>query len=274
MTSSPPSSSGNSDRPGGPSVLALVNQKGGCGKTTTAIHAAGALAARGERVLLVDLDPQAHATLGLGGLDEGAPSVADVLLDGVAIRDALVEAPGGLSLLGARGRLREFEEQSERSLEPERRLSRALASVGADFDWILLDCPPRADGVICANALYVATEALLVIEVGAFSLQGAIEAQAILEEVAEAQGSTYELKAVATLFDRKSRFSRDLLTGLFTHFGDSMYDTVIRTSVRLREAAAVGLPVQLLDPTSRACEDFSALTDEWLRARLSAPASA
>ena len=263
MTSPAPAPDREAQR--GPAVIAFVNQKGGCGKTTTAIHAAGALAARGERVLLVDLDPQAHATLGLGGLGEGIASVAEVLLDGVAASEALVEVPGHVHLLGARGRLREFEERSERSLQPERKLANALAPLHADFDWILLDCPPRADGVLCANALYAATTALLVIEVGAFSLQGAIEAQEIIGDVARAQGSRFALRAVATLFDRKSRFSRDLLTGLYTHFGDAMFDTVIRTSVRLREAAALGLVVQVLDPTSRACEDFSALADEWLR---------
>ena len=252
----------------GPAVIALVNQKGGCGKTTTAIHSAGALAARGERVLLIDLDPQAHATLGLGGLDADTPSVAEVLLEGVSIRDAVRTVPGGIQLLGARGRLREFEERSERSLQPERRLAASLEEIAGELDWVVLDCPPRADGVLCANALYAATTALLVVEVGAFSLQGAIEAQQILEEVAAAQGSTYELRAVATLFDRRSRFSRDLLTGLFTHFGEAMFDTVIRTSVRLREAAALGAPVQVLDPTSRACEDFAALVDEWMQARV------
>ncbi|MFT5051844.1 MAG: chromosome partitioning protein [Chlamydiales bacterium] len=257
----------------GPVIIALMNQKGGCGKTTTAIHSAGALAARGERVLLVDLDPQAHATLGLGGLSDDCPSVAEVMLDDIPVKQALSTVPGGFQLLGCRGRLREFEERSENALHAERQLDASLAPILGDFDWIVIDCPPRADGVLCANALFAATEALLVVEVGAFSLQGAIEAQKILAEVALRQDSEHHLRAVATLFDRKSRFSRDLLTGLFTHFGDVMFDTVIRTSVRLREAAAVGMPVQVLDPTSRACEDFAALTDEWMLARSLQPAS-
>ena len=250
-----------------PHVIALVNQKGGCGKTTTAIHSAGALANRGERVLLVDLDPQAHATLGLGGIDDDRPSVADVLLEEAPASAALVDVPGGFKLLPARARLRDFEEQSERSLHPERRLAAQLEELAPQFDWVLLDCPPRADGILCANALWAATTALLVVEVGAFALQGAIEAERILAEVAHEQGTEHDVRVVATMFDRKTRFSRDLLTGMFTHFGPVMYDTVIRTSVRLREAPALGLPVQVLDPSCAACDDFAALTDEWIALR-------
>jgi len=245
-------------------VYAFVNQKGGCGKTTTAVHLAGALAARGERVLLVDLDPQAHATMGLG-CSPDRPTVTDVLLGDASLSEAVAPAPGGITLLPSEPRLAEFEEVSGRLIHPERRLALALEEAhraGVRFDHVLLDCSPRADGVLCANALYASSHTLLIVETGAFALQGAIQALKVLDEVAENQGRSPELRVVGTMFDRRTRFARELLVALHSRFGEALFDTVIRTSVRLREAPALGLPVQELDPGCRAAADFDALADE------------
>lgn len=245
-------------------VLALVNQKGGCGKTTTAIHLAGALAARGERVLLVDLDPQAHATMGLGLAPEHEPTLAEVLIDGAPLAGAVAEAAGGIRLVPATARLAEFEEAAERSVRPERLLREGLEAVRRDFDRVLLDCPPRADGVLTANALRAATDAVLVVETGAFALQGAVKALAVLRAVSRSQGHEWRLRVLATLFDRRTRFAREVLVALHARFGSALFDTVIRTSVRLREAPALGVPVQVLDPACRAAADFTALAEEVL----------
>lgn len=253
------------------SVLSLVNQKGGCGKTTTAVNLAGALAARGERVLLIDLDPQAHATMALGCALDDELSIADVLLEEGAALAAVQPAPGGIDLLPASPRLAEFEEVSERLLHPEQRLDAAINSLEGRYRWVIIDCPPRADGVLCANALFASTTALLVVETGAFALQGALQALRVFEETAERQGRKPPVRVVGTLFDRRTKFARELLVAMHGRFGDDMFDTVIRTSVRLREAPAVGLPIQELAPTSRAAADFDALTEEVL-ARL-APAA-
>lgn len=242
-------------------VLAFVNQKGGCGKTTTAVHLAGALAARGQRVLLVDLDPQAHATMALGHAAE-APTVAEVLLDGADVRRAIVDAPGGIRLLPAVPRLGRLEEVAEHELGPERRLSAALALVAGEYDHVLIDCPPRADGVLCANALHASTYAVLVVETGAFALQGALQALRILDEVGANIGRAFDVRVVATMFDRRTRIGRELLIALHARFGEALFETAIRTSVRLREAPALGLPVQVLDPGCRAALDFAALADE------------
>ncbi|MEM9801244.1 MAG: ParA family protein [Planctomycetota bacterium] len=245
-------------------VYAFLNQKGGCGKTTTAVHLAGALAARGERVLLVDLDPQAHATLGLGQAPD-RPTVTDVLLGDARLEDAILEAPGSIALLPSEPRLAEFEEVTERMIQPERRLREALESAarrGLAFDRVLIDCPPRADGVLCANALYACTTTILVVETGAFALQGALRALAVFDEVAENQQRTFDVRVVGTMFDRRTKFARELLVALHARFGARMFDTVIRMSVRLREAPALGVPIQTLDPTCRAAADFAALADE------------
>lgn len=251
-------------------TLAFVNQKGGCGKTTTAVHLAGALAKCGDQVLLVDMDPQAHATIALGcavapGSQEGPAeedlTIADVLLDGVRPQEVVRFAPGGIALLPSGARLAEFEQAAERVLRSEGYLARALAELDL-FDHVLIDCPPRADGVLTANALRAADTAVLVVETGTFALQGAFRALDVLEELADGMHTTFGLRVVSTLFDRRVRLARDLLIGTQARFGPVMFDTVIHESIRLREAAAFGLPVQELDPHCRATRDFDALAQE------------
>lgn len=250
-------------------VFSLVNQKGGCGKTTAAIHLGAALARKGARVLLVDLDPQGHATLGLGCETEGRANLADVLLHGGAAEQALREAPAGMTLLPSSPRLAEFEEASAVSLGAEGRLRRALGPLASDFDFALLDCPPRADGVLTANALSASSVVVLVVETGAFALQGALRALALLGETARSQEARFDVRVLATLFDRRTRFEREVLVALQARFGALMFDTAVRKDVRLREAVACGLPLQEIAPKARASGDFSALAEEFAGLRLS-----
>ena len=248
-------------------VLAFVNEKGGCGKTTSSLNLAGALSARGERTLLIDLDPQAHASLGLGCSTEGQPTVADVLLERAPFADALVEAPGGIALLPSCAELAEFEETAARSIAPERVLSRILEHESERFDYVLIDCPPRAAGVLAANALAASDTAVLVVESGAFALQGALKALRILEEVRTLPGRTFDVRVLGTMFDRRTRFARELLVAMHARFGPVMYETVLRTSVRLRESAAAGVPVHTLDPRCSAVLDLDAIAAEIVGAR-------
>lgn len=243
-------------------TLALVNQKGGCGKTTSAVHLAGALATQRQRVLLVDLDPQAHATMALGCAVEDEPSMADVLLDGVPIEEALQAAPGGVSLAPATARLAEFEETGVVGIRPEAHLRRALLTVRPKFDFVILDCPPRVDGLLAANAVRAADTVVLVIECGTFALQGALQAVLILDELAEGLEEGFRLRALATLFERDSMLDREILLAMQARFGALLFDTVVSTSMRLREAAAAATLVQILDPGSRAASDFDHLATE------------
>lgn len=243
-------------------TLAFVNQKGGCGKTTTAVHLAGALAARGERVLLVDLDPQAHATLALGWAAEREATLVDVLRDRVTAHEALLPAHGGIRLLAGSAALAEIEELAEHRLGPEQLLRRALERCCWSFDHVLLDCPPRVDGVLCANALRACDTALLVVECGTFALQGALKAVSVLAEIADTLERPFALRAVGTLLDRRERLAHELAIAAQAQLGQLLFDTWIRSHAQLRECAAAGLTIQLLDPRGDAAQDFEALADE------------
>lgn len=244
-------------------VLSLVNQKGGCGKTTTAVNLAGALAEQGERTLLVDLDPQAHATMSVScAIADGEPGITDVLLGKTPAADALRQVAGGFEILPADESLAEVEEVVARMVRPEHLLAQALEPMISEYDYVLLDCPPRADGVLTANALVASQTALVVVEAGAFALQGAIKALRIFERMSRELDRDFYVRVVGTMFDRRTRLGRELLIGMQSQFGDILFDTVIHMSQRLRETAAYGAPVQVLAPDSRAAADFRELARE------------
>ncbi len=251
-------------RPRKTEVWSFANQKGGCGKTTTTVNLAGALVARGERVLLLDNDPQAHATLALGHCAEPRASLAEVLL-GERTLDSIVAAVSpGLFLAPASLELSRFENRAGSHLRPEQALTSAIGGLSLEVDWILIDCPPRADGVLTSCAVHASTTVCLVVETGAFSLQGALRARGLIEQLALDLGCPLDMRVIATLFNRRVRFAQEVLIGMQARFGDRLFDTAIRESVRLREAAAYGVPVEALEPSSKAASDFRALAEEVL----------
>lgn len=248
-------------------VIAVVNQKGGCGKTTTAINLAGCLSADGARVLVVDLDPQAHATLGLGvDPDQLDANLYEILAEPNprrAMREICLEIDAGLQLAPSGVVLSALEQKlgAEPVDQRTNRLSRALEEVQDDFDYALIDCPPTV-GLLTFNALRAATEAIVPLETSSFAIHGV---QKLLETIAllgERVGHDLDVRVLPTLYDGRTRYGRETLAQIRETFGDLCFDSVIRHNVKLREAAARGRPIQRITRRANGTIDYAALAVE------------
>ncbi len=247
-------------------TIALVNQKGGCGKTTTAINLSACLSEGDRRVLLVDLDPQAHATLGLNVKpDEMDKSVYDVLVGSSGgqmnleeiihpISDHLDLAPSSVLLSAAEQELADVQGR-------ERRLFDAFSAVSTRYDYAVVDSPPNL-GLLTFNALRACQEAIVPVETSIFSLHGLsrlLEAINILEEKGRHKVKVW---ALATIFDQRTRLAHEILEEIRRHFQSSLLKTVIRVNVKLREAAGFGKPITDYDRGCTGYHDYAALAEE------------
>lgn len=248
-------------------VISIVNQKGGCGKTTTTVNLAGALADAGARVLVVDLDPQAHATLALGVDPEALEqNLYDVLADAGAagrIADVKVRTDSGIDLLPSGIVLSALEQKlaAERAEQRTERLRTALRHLPGPYDFALIDCPPNV-GLLTFNALRASEEVIVPLETSFFAIHGVQKLMDTIGILAQRLGHAVRVRILPTLYDGRTRYARETLADIRELFADSCFDAVIRNNVKLREAARRGLPVSRFAPGSNGANDYASLALE------------
>jgi len=246
-------------------TIAVVNQKGGCGKTITAINLAACLAERRQRVLLVDLDPQGHATLGLDvkpeGLEKSMYHVLSQTHWDVGLEDVIIGCNAHLDLAPSGVILAAVEQELAGQPGREDRLLTALAQMPREYDYLLVDCPPSL-GLLTFNALRACREIIVPVETSFFALHGLGKLCETIKLVEDRFGQKKHLQALVTIYDRRTRIAQEVLEELRRHFGDQLFKTIIHVNVRLREATSFGQSIGQYDPHSSGYLDYLALARE------------
>jgi chromosome partitioning protein len=248
-------------------VIAVANQKGGVGKTTTSVNLSASLAATRRRVLLVDLDPQGNATMG-SGVDKHAlaKSCCDVLLGRAALKDVIQALPNhGFSILPANADMTEAEMRLRDLPVGDFALKTALATVQHEFDYVLLDCPP-ALSKLTINALVAANGVLIPMQCEYYALEGLSALVDTIQTIRRVINPDLDIEGLLrTMYDQRNNLSEDVSAQLLEHFPDKVYRTIIPRNVRLAEAPSHGLPIIGYDPASAGAKAYLALAGEILR---------
>jgi len=244
--------------------IAIINQKGGCGKTTTAVNLSACLAEKGKTVLLIDMDPQAHATIGLIKRSEiFEKTVFDLICydDPVSINETILNIENNFFLIPSHITLSAAEQQLAGVLGREDRLKNALATLNHSYHYIIIDCPPSL-GLLTFNGLKACNEAIVPIEPSIYSFHGLAKLLEIVELLRQQQDHFISIKALATMINPRTNFCRTIIKNTEDVFGTRFYNSVIRCNVKLRESAYHALPISRYDHMSSGYQDYCTLAEE------------
>ena len=245
-------------------IFAVVNQKGGVGKTTTAVNTAACVADLGKRVLLVDMDPQGNATSGAGVLkNEPEHSVYDVLINDVPAAEVIVHTPTpGLDVLPARLELAGADIELMAVLSRETKLKKALEPVAANYDYIFIDCPPSL-GLLTVNVLTAAERIILPIQCEYYALEGITQLLRTVDLIRQGLNPGLDIAMIVmTMFDYRTRLSQQVVDEVRAFFGDKVSPTLVPRNVRLSEAPSHGLPIAAYDKKSKGAQVYDKIARE------------